>query len=33
VPVEYRPAPGKQVHLKVDIAKASLFDETNELRI
>ena len=33
VPVEHRPAPGKQVHLKVDIAKASLFDETNELRI
>jgi multiple sugar transport system ATP-binding protein len=33
VPVEHRPAPGKQVHLKVDTAKASLFDETNELRI
>jgi multiple sugar transport system ATP-binding protein len=33
VPVEHRPHPGKQVHLRVDIAKASLFDETNELRI
>ena len=33
VPVEHRPAPGKEVHLKVDISKASLFDETNELRI
>ncbi len=33
VPVEHRPAPGKLVHLRVDIAKASLFDETNELRI
>jgi multiple sugar transport system ATP-binding protein len=33
VPVEHRPAPGKQVHLKVDIQKSSLFDETNEQRV
>ena len=33
VPVEHRPVPGKQEHLKVDISKASLFDETSELRI
>jgi multiple sugar transport system ATP-binding protein len=33
VPVEHRPVQGAKVHLKVDIAKASLFDETNELRI
>ncbi len=33
VPVELRPTIGSQVHLKVDISKASLFDETNELRI
>ena len=33
VPVELRPEIGSNVHLRVDIAKASLFDETNELRI
>ena len=33
VPFEHRPQAGAKVHLKVDIAKASLFDETNELRI
>ncbi len=33
VPVEHRPAAGSQVHLKVDIAKSSLFDETSEQRI
>jgi multiple sugar transport system ATP-binding protein len=33
VPVEMRPTIGSTVHLKVDISKASLFDETNELRI
>ena len=33
VPVELRPTIGSTVHLKVDIAKSSLFDETNELRI
>ncbi len=33
VPVEHRPVAGTQVHLKVDIAKSSLFDETSELRI
>jgi multiple sugar transport system ATP-binding protein len=33
VPFEHRPAAGTPVHLKVDIAKSSLFDETNELRI
>ena len=33
VPFEHRPKAGAQVHLKVDISKASLFDETNELRI
>ncbi len=33
VPVEHRPVAGTKVHLKVDIAKSSLFDETSELRI
>jgi multiple sugar transport system ATP-binding protein len=33
VPFEHRPKAGARVHLKVDIAKASLFDETNEQRI
>ena len=33
VPFEHRPKAGTAVHLKVDIAKASLFDETNEQRI
>ena len=33
VPFEHRPQAGAKVHLKVDIAKSSLFDETNELRI
>ena len=33
VPFEHRPQAGAKVHLKVDIAKASLFDETNERRI
>jgi hypothetical protein len=33
VPVEMRPQQGAQVHLKVDIPKSSLFDETNEQRI
>jgi len=33
VPFENRPRPGAKVHLKVDIAKSSLFDETNEQRI
>ena len=33
VPFEHRPVSGAQVHLKVDISKASLFDEANELRI
>ena len=33
VPVEHRPQAGMNVHLKVDISKASIFDETNELRI
>ena len=33
VPVERRQAPGTKVHLKVDIAKASIFDEASELRI
>jgi multiple sugar transport system ATP-binding protein len=33
VPFEHRPKQGAKVHLKVDITKASLFDETTELRI
>ncbi len=33
VPFEHRPKAGTPVHLKVDIAKSSLFDETNEQRI
>ena len=33
VPFEHRPQAGQKVHLKVDIAKASLFDETSEQRI
>jgi hypothetical protein len=33
VPFEHRPKQGAKVHLKVDISKASLFDETTELRI
>ena len=33
VPFEQRPKAGAKVHLKVDITKASLFDETTELRI
>ncbi len=33
VPVELRPTTGSAVHLRVDIAKASLFDEASELRI
>ena len=33
VPFEHRPQAGTKVHLKVDISKASLFDETNEQRI
>jgi multiple sugar transport system ATP-binding protein len=33
VPVERRQATGTQVHLKVDMSKASIFDETSELRI
>jgi multiple sugar transport system ATP-binding protein len=33
VPFEHRPKAGAKVHLKVDISKASLFDETTELRI
>jgi multiple sugar transport system ATP-binding protein len=33
VPVEERLAPGTEVHLKVDIAKASIFDATTELRV
>ena len=33
VPFEHRPAAGTHVHLKVDITKSSLFDETNEQRI
>jgi multiple sugar transport system ATP-binding protein len=33
VPVEHRPQQGAQVHLRVDIPKSSLFDETNEQRI
>jgi len=33
VPVERRMAPGTQVHLKVDMSKASLFDASSEVRI
>ncbi len=33
VPVEQRLAPGTEVHLKVDISKASIFDATTELRV
>ena len=33
VPFEHRPGAGTPVHLKVDIAKSSLFDETSEQRI
>jgi multiple sugar transport system ATP-binding protein len=33
VPFEHRPQAGTNVHLKVDISKASIFDETNEQRI
>ena len=33
MPVERRPVIGSNMHLKVDIAKASLFDETSELRV
>jgi multiple sugar transport system ATP-binding protein len=33
VPFEHRPKTGAKVHLKVDITKASLFDEKTELRI
>jgi multiple sugar transport system ATP-binding protein len=33
VPVEDRPEHGKAVHLKVDIAKASVFDAGSEQRI
>ena len=33
VPVERRPTTGTKVHLKVDISKASIFDEASELRI
>ncbi len=33
VPFEHRPTAGPPVHLRVDIAKSSLFDETNEQRI
>ena len=33
VPVEQRLAPGTEVHLKVDIAKASIFDAVTELRV
>lgn len=33
VPVERRMAPGTQVHLKVDMSKASLFDAASEVRI
>ncbi len=33
VPVEQRMAPGTTVHLKVDIAKASIFDTASELRV
>ena len=33
VPVEHRPAHGIDVHLKVDIAKASVFDAVTEQRI
>ncbi|MFN4155985.1 MAG: ABC transporter ATP-binding protein [Paracoccaceae bacterium] len=33
VPVERRMAPGTQVHLKVDMSKASLFDAVTEVRV
>ena len=33
VPFEKRPTKGAQVHLKVDISKASIFDATTELRV
>ncbi|MEO7380546.1 MAG: sn-glycerol-3-phosphate ABC transporter ATP-binding protein UgpC [Paracoccaceae bacterium] len=33
VPVEKRPPIGAKVHLRVDISKASIFDESSELRI
>ena len=33
VPVEQRMAPGTQVHLKVDMSKASIFDTKSELRV
>ena len=33
VPVERRLAPGTQVHLKVDMTKASVFDAASELRV
>jgi len=33
VPFERRPVKGAQVHLKVDISKASIFDATTELRV
>ena len=33
IPVEKRPVPGTKVFLKVDIAKASIFDAASELRI
>ena len=33
VPVEHRPKPGTEVHLKVDIPKASIFDTKTEMRI
>jgi len=33
VPVEYRMEPGRAVHLKVDVAKASIFDVGSEQRI
>ena len=33
VPVEQRMAPGTQVHLRVDMSKASIFDTKSELRV
>ena len=33
VPVEQRMAPGTQVHLKVDMSKASIFDTKSEQRV
>ena len=33
VPVERRMATGSQVHLKVDISKASIFDTVSEQRV